>query len=349
MEEIFIKCKRYVLDHAEEFRIEDENLSSSEYYVGNTKVCLYSGNPVFNAGMWLQLENHQLRIYVRNDEGEKVIWRSFTDGQMEGPVHQHDFVEIGYVVQGCSAQSFFGKDHVFRQGEFWLVDRHCFHSDKYSTENLFTVYIGIPSEVFDSAFVACIGNTEIQRFLSLALLEQKRTKQFLHFVPRGKMAEGGALMEQLLCEIIEQRVGFYDISKGLLARLLRTLSLDYAFMLTSQEKQKVNDLLFCEVEKYISNNYRTVTIQELVEHFHYNEDYYNRLIKKYSGCTYSEYVKNVRLTEAEKLLRNTELSVEQIAVMSGYQSRGSFYHMFVEKNGMTPAKYRNTERNKLTI
>lgn len=142
MEEIFIKWKRYVLDHAEEFRIEDENLSSSEYYVGNTKVCLYSGNPVFNAGMWLQLENHQLRIYVRNDEGEKVIWRSFTDGQMEGPVHQHDFVEIGYVVQGCSAQSFFGKDHVFRQGEFWLVDRHCFHSDKYSTENLFTVYIG---------------------------------------------------------------------------------------------------------------------------------------------------------------------------------------------------------------
>ena len=31
MEEIFIKWKRYVLDHAEEFRIEDENLSSSEY------------------------------------------------------------------------------------------------------------------------------------------------------------------------------------------------------------------------------------------------------------------------------------------------------------------------------
>ena len=37
--------------------------------------------------------------------------------------------------------------------------------------------------------------------------------------------------------------------------------------------------------KYISNNYRTVTIQELVEHFHYNEDYYNRLIKKYSGLS----------------------------------------------------------------
>ena len=56
MEEIFIKWKRYVLDHAEEFRIEDENLSSSEYYVGNTKVCLYSGNPVFNAGDLLLMD-----------------------------------------------------------------------------------------------------------------------------------------------------------------------------------------------------------------------------------------------------------------------------------------------------
>ena len=172
MEEHFLKWKQYILEHAEDLRIEDEHLSSSEYYVGNTKVCLYSGNPVFNAGMWLQLENHQLRIYVRNDEGEKVIWRSFTEGQTEGPVHQHDFVEIGYVVQGCATQSFFGKDHEFKQGDFWLVDRHCYHSDKYSNENLFTVYIGIPSDVFDSAFVACIGNTEIQRFLSLALLEQ---------------------------------------------------------------------------------------------------------------------------------------------------------------------------------
>ena len=114
MEEHFLKWKQYILEHAEDLRIEDEHLSSSEYYVGNTKVCLYSGNPVFNAGMWLQLENHQLRIYVRNDEGEKVIWRSFTEGQTEGPVHQHDFVEIGYVVQGCATQSFFGKDHEFK-------------------------------------------------------------------------------------------------------------------------------------------------------------------------------------------------------------------------------------------
>ena len=340
MEEEYRSWKQYIYENEDKLRTEDANLSSKEFYIVDTLVCLYSGKAVFSACMWLQSEERQIRIYSRNEDYEKIIWRTFAEGQESGPLHQHDFIEIGYVVEGCACQSFFGKDYRFKEGDFWLVDRHCFHSDKYSLENLFTVYIGIPSDVFDAAFVESVGNTEIQKFLSLALLEQKKTRQFLHFKPRRKETDGGKLMEKLLREIVEQKVGFYNISKGMLARLLRSLSIDYDFMITSQEKQKVNDVLYVEIEKFINENFRTVTIQQLVEHFHYNEDYYNRLIKKYSGYTYSEYIKNVRLKEAEKLLNNTELSVGDIAEQVGYDNRANFYRLFVRKYGLTPAKYR---------
>ena len=73
------------------------------------------------------------------------------------------------------------------------------------------MYIGIPSDVFDSAFVDCIGNTEVQRFLSIALLQQKKNRQFLHFKPQEGHVEGGRLMEQLLREIVDHKVGYQSM------------------------------------------------------------------------------------------------------------------------------------------
>lgn len=331
--------KRYVLQNELTYRIEDNEALSNVLYIGDTKVYLYSEKN-YSAGIWIQSNDCKLRIYVRNEKGEHIIWRSFNGNHEEGPIHQHDFIEIGYVVEGCACQSFFGKEYKFHQGDFWLVDRNCYHSDKYRQENLFTVYIGIPTDIFDSALVESVGNNEIQKFLSMALLQSKKNRQFLHFIPCKGITEGEILMEQLLREIIEQKVGYHNISKGLLARLLNSLSSTYDFQLTCQDKRKISDLIFCEVEKFLQENYKTATIGELVRRFHYNADFYNRLIKEYSGYTYSDYLKNIRLKEAEKMIRTTKLSIVKIGNQVGYQSMGHFYQLFQKKYGMTPAKYR---------
>ena len=341
MNNIFEPWKQYVLHNEHDFQIEEnQNLTDVDVvYSGNTKVHLYSSH-LFCAGIWLQFNDCRIRVYTRDVDGERINWRSFNGDKEEGPVHRHDDIEIGYVVEGCAYQSFYGKEHQFRQGEFWIADRNCYHSDKYRPDSLFTVYIEIPSEVFDSAFLETVGNSEIQRFLYLALLQQKKNRQFLHFILREGTVAAEVYMEQLLREIIEQKVGYHNISKGLIARLLESLSSEYEFLLTSQEKRKMNDLLFREIEKFIHENYRTVTIRELVERFHYNEDFYNRLIKEFSSYTYSDYLKNVRLIEAEQMILASKISIDQIVDRVGYQSKGHFYRLFTEKYGMTPAKYR---------
>ncbi len=42
----------------------------------------------------------------------------------------------------------------------------------------------------------------------------------------------------------------------------------------------MNYLLFTEVTSYIRENYASISVQDLVDRFHFQEDYYNRLIKK---------------------------------------------------------------------
>ena len=87
-----------------------------------------------------------------------------------------------------------------------------------------------------------------------------------------------------------------------------------------------------------------MTIQDLVNEFHYQEDYFNRLIKRKTGLTYSAYVQQIRLERAEHLLATTDKSIEEIANEIGYHNKGYFYKLFQEKYDETPASYRRHAR-----
>lgn len=312
--------------------------------IDNSQILAYPQASYPLAGIWLQTQDGHIRIYISNQKNEGIFHRHVQRDMEPGPMHQHDAIEVGYVVSGCARQEFFGREYRFNAGDFWIVDQNCYHCDIYSYSDLLTVFISISSEVFDSAFLRTVENSDIHRFLCLALLKQKKNRQFLHFSPRRKEAAGPVVMEQLLREVIEKKAGYETIVRGLLERLLNSLSTEYDFSLSSQEKRQRNDLLFHEIEKYIHDNYATASIQCLVERFHYNEDFYNRLIKAYSGHTYSGYLKRVRMEEACRLLLHTHQSIEQIALTLGYQSRAHFYRVFSEYFGMTPASFRKEKQ-----
>ena len=49
--------------------------------------------------------------------------------------------------------------------------------------------------------------------------------------------------------------------------------------------------------------------------FHYQEDYFNRLIKRKTGLTYSAYLQQIRLERAEHLLVSTDKSIEELLIL----------------------------------
>ena len=106
----------------------------------------------------------------------------------------------------------------------------------------------------------------------------------------------------------------------------------------------MNWIVFEEISEYIQTHYKDITIQELVNVFHFQEDYFNRLIKSKTGLTYSAYLQQIRLEHAEHLLLSSEKSIDEIAENVGYHNKGYFYKIFQEKYGMTPSRYRKNKR-----
>ena len=95
---------------------------------------------------------------------------------------------------------------------------------------------------------------------------------------------------------------------------------------------------------FIQNNYQTVTLESMAEQFHLSEPYISKYIKDKSSKTFGEHVAHIRMKRAKTLLKNGNMTVENIAYAVGYQNVEHFNRTFKKIFDMTPIQYRNTSR-----
>lgn len=71
------------------------------------------------------------------------------------------------------------------------------------------------------------------------------------------------------------------------------------------------------------------------------EDDFGRVFKKETGTTPGEYLMEVRLLQAQKLLRRHEIMMTEIAMRCGFNSSAHFTACFHKRFGITPSVYRS--------
>lgn len=96
------------------------------------------------------------------------------------------------------------------------------------------------------------------------------------------------------------------------------------------------------VAKLNDGVYISTPLNELLSSFNYNHTYAQKMFKKYTGVTMSEYRLNVQLQYAANLLKTTDLSVSLISEKSGFAHTPYFYKTFKKKFGITPLQLKKT-------
>ena len=97
---------------------------------------------------------------------------------------------------------------------------------------------------------------------------------------------------------------------------------------------------------FIQNNYQGVTLESMAAQFHLSEPYISKYIKDKSGKTFGEHVAHIRMKRAKTLLKNGNMTVENIADVVGYPSVEHFNRTFKKCFDRTPLQYRNESREK---
>lgn len=95
------------------------------------------------------------------------------------------------------------------------------------------------------------------------------------------------------------------------------------------------------VESYISEHLAFVLrAEQLAKMACMSQSKLRYCFKNVYGCTITEFIKNKRMAQAEYLLLQTDLQINQIANAVGYHHAGRFSNLFQKSTGLLPEEYR---------
>lgn len=92
---------------------------------------------------------------------------------------------------------------------------------------------------------------------------------------------------------------------------------------------------------YIEENLnKDITVAELCELSHLHPNYFIRYFKEKTGHPPIEFINNLRINRAKKMLQTQNDSIQSIAYSVGFESSNYFSRLFKKKTGFSPSEYR---------
>ncbi|CAM4431747.1 response regulator [Paenibacillus typhae] len=136
--------------------------------------------------------------------------------------------------------------------------------------------------------------------------------------------------------------GIREYIQALQQQMLRLSQFYHEFKCSYRNSQDLNEAI-----RFIHENYhKPLDLAMVSNHVSLNYAYFSNLFKKNVGKGFAEYLRDVRLDKARRLLAETEYKIVEITPLVGYESYKSFTRAFREVMGMQPTEYRQMVRRK---
>lgn len=112
-----------------------------------------------------------------------------------------------------------------------------------------------------------------------------------------------------------------------------------------------NNLLFMEsvnapdrislIKEFVEKNYgKRLSIPKIARKFYMSPGYFSHFFKKEVGVSFQSYLNLYRISKAKEMLEETELSVSEIAYLTGFGSISQFNRTFRNSTGKNPGAIR---------
>ena len=263
------------------------------------------------------------------------------------PIHSHPEFELNFIAGAAGVRRTVG-DHSEAIGDYDLVLiaspnlEHVWEQGECVSKNIREITIQFTSDVLPEPLLSKSQFHSIRRMLDRARC--------------GLAFSGLTIMKVFgkIDELTHQRRGFhavlsflellYDLS---LADDSRTLSSSsFARIKTSNESRRVN-----KVQQYIASHYaEDVRLETLADLAGMTPVAFSRFFHQRTGRSLSEYIIEIRLGIAARMLIDTTKMVAEICYDCGFNTLSNFNRLFRKHKGCTPTAFReNFNKKKLII
>jgi len=247
------------------------------------------------------------------------------------PLHYHDHYEFELVTSGKGRQLFNGEVFELSKNDIFLlrpVDYHQITSNGISFSHIKVKPSILPDWIiqklhsFKNPIVFHLTDKQYDKFYSLFKMVKDEIEDKDHN------------------NSLDIRVSLMEIIFTLFIRLDKDIASLY------------DDSVTAKVIYFLQKNNRftqKVSLDEIAEYVSYSKYYTSNMFHKQYGMTIQDFIINQRIEYAKKLIIETDLSITEIVLESGFASTSNFYSKFIKLVGCSPLKFKKDYKQVKTI
>ncbi len=278
-------------------------------------------------------------------KGEKVYIHLSTEfPDYVGVMHRHEFIEVVYILSGEAVHTVGDKEYTVRCGDITLINcgvPHKFTPVENEKESFVAYDLMFMPDFFDAASIR-MTNFEALRnsFLFYSLFPSEQSSSPDMYVPAKKYAAYGSLFTEIYQEYTAKEKGYIELIRAyvieLIIRLFRDIEKAGDALLSQSKRETVQRAV-----QYIEENYNlNLSVDKIAAQVFLGPDYFRKLFKEVTGLPVSAFQQQLRIDEACRLLRTTDIPIKDIGSEVGYNDPKSFYEIFKKLVGKTPKEYK---------
>lgn len=242
--------------------------------------------------------------------------------------HYHSSFELFYIKSGSATFIIGNKSYAVYEGTLLVIPPYIPHKSIYAeSAETSRIELQLKSSFLTKHLSEILESLSNHICFTLSLKYQTYLLKLLY-----KMKE----------ESRSQKEYSEDLSLAYVTEFLITV---YRNALRCEATSTENELLPQKIMEYITEHYhRSITIAELSEVFHISESTIFKSFKKHTGLKVSDYINFTRVMNAERLMRETDLSLTEISYRCGFNNCNYFSSVFKRYKNTTPGKFMRQKR-----
>lgn len=251
----------------------------------------------------------------------KITYDKVTKRRKVVKSHTHVYYELYYLISGETA--YFVGDEVYHlaPNDFIIVPKGIIHStDSQNCLHNERLLVTFDDDIFDERTIGYLHTLCRQRIIH---------------IKQGQIPAFEQLLHRMQKEDLSSTLGILYILELIVLLSIHQKSAD--------EKLNKSDTLTDDIVKYIRKNYeQEITLKSLAQRFGMSESSLSRKFKDETGIGLWEFITQVRIFNAENILKTQNISITKVAELCGFSDSNYFATVFKKIKGITPLKYRKS-------
>lgn len=282
-----------------------------------------------------------LRLKDLADNDELPFHAQFGYYDYGYPPHMNeDFSELAVVLEGSGVHVVGDDSHELHKGTVFVVGKGIAHEFR-DTKGMMILFLFFTEDIFGSCIGDFYADEDFRSLFEQSVSSPERYRSYVQ-PPISEFDKVENTSKYIHWEYVCKETGWKQMIHSLFVQLTVLLVRAYHDSATAHyDSRKKLEPVMTYIEKHFTEE---ISVDLLAEIAHYSRRHFIRLFKETYTMLPMEYVIHLRMTKACSLLKDTNKTMTEIALLCGYTDNNYFSRIFRNSIGMTPREYRKNKR-----